>query len=338
MTPLTSVLIVDDEPAVRDILARWATSLGLSATTAASTDEALAMLETQHCDLAVIDIMMPGRDGLWLADALHRDHPGTALVIATAYTSLLDGNIGALPMADLLVKPFARERFAMAMERGRQWREVALEEIGSQARLTSELRDRTKKICAEVGRQSDADQEANVLLAMAEERNPGTMAHAERVARYALGVARELGLSRVAVDQLEWAARFHDIGKLTIPECLLNKPCPLTPLEQTIVRCHVNAGAEILSACRSMHEIAAVVLATHEWFGGGGYPLQLAGADIPLGSRIIAVVDAYDAMTQDRQYRGRIDSAEAVSELVRGSGTQFDPGVVSAFLAVLGRH
>ena len=126
---MTSVLIVDDEPAVRDIMARWVTALGLEPRTAANADEALATLRTHHYDLAVIDIMMPGHDGLWLATQLQRDHPHTAVVIATAYSDLLEGDAPDRPIADVLVKPFQRERFALAVDRGRQWRKEALEEL-----------------------------------------------------------------------------------------------------------------------------------------------------------------------------------------------------------------
>src|SRR6185503_21392953 len=111
MTPLKSVLIVDDEPAVRDIMSRWVASLGLRAKTAATADEALEALQTEHCDLAVIDVMLPGHDGLWLATQLQRDHPNTAVVIATAYTDLFEADAPGRPIADLLVKPFQRERF-----------------------------------------------------------------------------------------------------------------------------------------------------------------------------------------------------------------------------------
>jgi len=339
MTSLTSVLIVDDEPAVRDLMARWVTSLGLEAQTAANADEALELLQTKQADLAVIDIVMPGHDGFWLADALRRDHPRTAVVIATAHTSLLDASGDAPHVADLLVKPFARERFVMALERGRHWRKETIEELAWQTRLTLELRDRTEILCVELSRWADAGaRESKLLRAMCLTRTPDTTAHSERVAVYAVWVARELGLTGEAVEQLEDAARFHDIGKLAIPDSLLNKPSVLTPVEQTIVRRHVDTGAEILASIRTMHELAAIVLATHEWFDGGGYPLQLTATAIPLASRIIAVADAYDAMTQDRPYRSRIDSAEAVCELLRCAGTQFDPDIVDAFLAALGRH
>src|SRR2546425_807650 len=127
MTPMTSVLIVDDEPAVRDIRARWVASLGLQPKTAATADEALATLRTRHYDMAVIDVMMPGHDGLWLASQLQRDHPHTAVVIATADTNLLDSDSQNFPVADrpiahFLVKPVQRDRFPLALDPGRRCR------------------------------------------------------------------------------------------------------------------------------------------------------------------------------------------------------------------------
>src|SRR5712692_186962 len=240
MTTLASVLIVDDESAVRDIMARWVVSLGLSARTAANADEALATLRAQRCDLAVIDVRMPGHDGLWLADEVRRHHPCTAVVLATAHASLLAGERPAPPIADLLIKPFERERFVMAVERGRHWRKEALDDLSWRARLSIELRDRTENICGEVGRQADAGAlEATVLSAMATARTPDAMAHGERVARFAVSVARELRLNGDTIEQLESVARFHDVGKLAIPDSLLNKPSCLTPAEQAIIRRHV---------------------------------------------------------------------------------------------------
>ena len=339
MTALASVLIVDDEPAVRDVMARWVAALGLQPKTAANADEALATLRTQHCDLAVIDVMMPGRDGLWLAAQLQRDHPHTAVVIATAYTDLLDNGTEVPRAADLLIKPFHRDRFALAVDRGRQWRKQALDELRWHALLSMELNDRTEEICALVReRVSRGVSEADALTAIATKRTPDTAAHAERVTRYAASVAREMRLGDEAAAVLEISARFHDIGKAAVPDALLTKPSPLTSGELAIVRRHVDAGAQILDATTTLGAAAPAVFAAHEWFGGGGYPRKLAGAAIPLDSRIIAVADAYDAMTQDRHYHASLDSADAVAELLRCSPAQFDPAVVAAFVAVLGRH
>src|SRR5262249_13519913 len=146
-------------------------------------------------------------------------------------------------------------------------------------------------------------------------RIPTVVSHGERVANYAIAVARELGIARTAWQSIKQAARFHDIGKAAIPASLLTKPAPLTPAEIAIMQWHVHAGAAILQATRSLSDVAPIVRASHEWFGGEGYPDRLDGDRIPLASRIIAVVDAYDAMTEDRCYRARLDPRRAVAEL-----------------------
>jgi putative nucleotidyltransferase with HDIG domain len=336
---MTSVLIVDDEPSVRDLMARWVSSLGLRPRTAGSADEAMSALRTQHYDLAVIDVMMPGHDGLWLAGELRRDHPHTAVVIATAYTELLNDGERQTPIADLLIKPFAKDRFALAVDRGRQWRKEALEEVRWHAVLSIELRDRTAEICEQLRRRTGHDRdEAAALAALAMETMPDTAAHGERVARFAQSIAGELGAAQMLGETLDLAALFHDVGKAAVPDALLTKPSPLTPGEAAIVRQHVEAGAQILESLPTLAMAAPAVRASHEWFGGGGYPARIGGIEIPLASRIIAVADAYDAMTTERTYRVRLTSADAIAELLRCCPAQFDPDVVTAFLAVLGRH
>jgi len=340
MAPLTSVLIVDDEPAVRAIMARWASSMGLAARMATNADEALAAVTDMPCDLAVIDIVMPGQDGLWLANRMRHDHPGMALVLATAYTSLLRGDEEVVErLADLLVKPIARERFALAVDRGKRWKKETADELRWHEALAKELEAQTADICDEVRRRAEHGvPELDAVVDITTERASDTMAHAERVTRYALSVAREMKLDKGQIWRLERAARLHDIGKAAIPDAILHKPSPLTPSERQLMRRHLEAGGDILASTRTLREVAELVLTTHEQFGGGGYPGKLAGQDIPLIARIIAVVDAYDAMTQARAYRGRLTSSEAVAELLRCSSTQFDPDVVMAFLSVLAKH
>ncbi len=334
-----SVLIVDDEPAVRDLIARWVSALGLRPQTAANAAEALASLKTHHYDLAVIDVMMPGRDGLWLANEVRREHPHTAVVIATAYTELLTSEAQEKPIADFLVKPFQRDRFTLAVNRGRQWRKDALEEGHWHAALSLEVSDRADQVSATVrDRTENGEDEADVLAQLAAESAPETAAHGDRVARYATSVARELGTPDELIRELAIAARFHDIGKIAMPGALMTKPSPLTSGEMAIMRQHVEVGADMLAATRTLRDAAPAVRASHEWFNGGGYPRRISGAAIPFASRIIAAVDAYDAMTQDRAYRVRFDSSDAIAELLRSSPKQFDPIVVRAFLAVLGRH
>jgi cyclic di-GMP phosphodiesterase len=334
-----SVLIVDDEPAVRDIMTRWVASLGLRSHTAENADQALATLRSQHYDLAVIDVMMPGRDGLWLAHELQREHPHTAVVLATAYTELLDAEQAHPEFADLLIKPFQRDRFELAVDRGRQWRKQALEELRWHAQLSLELNDGVVDVANELrSRVAAGMSETDALFAIAAERIPRTMAHADRVTRYAMSMAAELRLDPQEMNVLEIAARFHDIGKAAMPMALLTKPSPLTDGELAIMRRHAEVGGEILQSVDRLAHVAAIVRASNESFGGTGYPDRLSGAEIPLASRIIAVADSYDAMTQTRMYRHRLDSAEAIGEMLRCSPSQFDPAIVDAFIAILGRH
>jgi len=338
VTSISSVLIVDDEPAVRDLMSRWVAALGMRAATAANADEALATLRSGRYDLAVVDVLMPGHDGLWLAAEMQRDHPYTAVIIATAYTELLGPDAQQPDIADLLVKPFQRDRFALALERGRQWRKQALEELQWHAVLSKELRERTDELCGQLNASADQSPAAEWLTAVMAARAPSVLEHGTRVARYSVAVAREMSLDREAIDELELAARFHDVGKAAMPDALLTKPSPLAPGEKAIMRRHVEAGAEILGCAPALASIAPIVLASHEWFGGGGYPRKLTGVAIPLASRIIAVVDAYDSMLDAGRDRVSAEPAGAVSELLRCGGTQFDPEALTAFLAVLGRH
>jgi two-component system, cell cycle response regulator len=156
-------------------------------------------------------------------------------------------------------------------------------------------------------------------------------AHAAEVARLARLTAEELRLSAFAVDRVELAALLHDVGKTTIPEALLCKPGLLDPAEWQIMRLHTLTGERIVSGAAALAHVADLVRSSHERFDGEGYPDGLAGDRIPLGARIIAVCDAFDAMTTDRPYRAARSRLVALAEVRRCAGGQFDRLVVTAF-------
>ena len=281
--------------------------------------------------------MMPGHDGLWLADELRRNHPDLAVILSTGNAGMISNT--PPPIADLLIKPYKRERFVLAVDRGREWRRQAVEELERQTHLLAEVHGRIADVHTELHRAKRAGHdEADVLWRIALGRVPDVVEHSARVERYTVSIARELDVDPQSIQLLERSARFHDIGKLAVPDAVLTKPSPLSRGEVAIMRAHVNAGVEILSATSTLRPTGPIVKASHEWFNGQGYPEGLAGNAIPLGSRIISVADAYDAMTQDRRYRTRLDAVEAVSELLRSAPTQFDPDVVVAFLNIVNRH
>ena len=171
-----------------------------------------------------------------------------------------------------------------------------------------------------------------------EAKDAVTSQHTEEVVRLAVAVAAELDLDLDAVRNVELGAVLHDIGKVRVPESILNKPGPLTDEEWAVMMTHPEVGEHILRPIQSLNAILSIVRHHHERWDGGGYPDKLSGRAIPLGARIVAVCDAYRAMTEDRPYRKALSTAEARKELHEGAGTQFDPDCVEAMIRALDRR
>jgi diguanylate cyclase (GGDEF)-like protein len=185
------------------------------------------------------------------------------------------------------------------------------------------------------GRMSAGRQSTNVLLRALVERNPELGYHVGDVAQSAEAVARELGVPEDQIDAISQAAELHDIGKVAIPDAILGKPGPLDEDEWAFVRRHTAIGERILAAAPALSFVAKLVRHSHERWDGGGYPDGLASEAIPLGSRIVSVCDAFDAMVGDRPYRQARNFEGALEELLQCAGTQFDPAVVAAFVRVV---
>jgi two-component system, cell cycle response regulator len=175
------------------------------------------------------------------------------------------------------------------------------------------------------------DQLRDVLLQVMAEREPDLHSHLHEVAILARAVARQMGLSGEDLEIIVRAAELHDVGKVAVPDAILQKQAALEPAERTIVERHCEVGERILAAAPAMGPVARLVRASHESYDGEGYPDRRAGREIPIGARIIAVCDAFHAMMSDRPYSPGIDASEALAELRRESGRQFDPEVVEAF-------
>jgi putative nucleotidyltransferase with HDIG domain len=164
-----------------------------------------------------------------------------------------------------------------------------------------------------------------------EARDAYTGKHAERVARYAIAIGRELGLPRPDAPEIEFGFLLHDIGKLAVPDSILFKPGPLTEDERALMARHTIVGAEIMRDIEFLAEASKVVRSHHERWDGDGYPDGLAGEEIPLTARVFAVADVFDALTTDRPYRGALSFEQAHGMILEESGRHFDPAVVAAF-------
>lgn len=173
------------------------------------------------------------------------------------------------------------------------------------------------------------------LINLVELKNPFLSGHSERVAEYATLLASELGLSQGKVLGIRLAGLLHDLGKLTLPDEILDKPSRLSDSEMSIVRKHPQGAADVLRPILQAGHIVEAVASHHERWDGNGYPARLSGTEIPFGGRILGVADAFDAMTSARPYRPPLTIAEALNEIQANSGTQFDPHVASAFIRLV---
>ena len=330
-----TVLVVDDEEGVRSLLSRWLESSGYRVLMATSADAALEVFEHETPALMLCDIRMPGHDGMWLAARVRQDFPETAVVMSSgvqdshaAEECLRQG------VVEYLTKPFGSERLREAVSRGLEWHEAAGEARRWKRQLEEELRERRSHLLRTVrGMSIDSDQDVEALLSLAATERDA-YAHAHRVRFLATATGRELGLPADDIAVLGRAALVHDIGKLALPLALVRKPAALTAEELGLMRTYPAVGASVLSEVPFLAAAAPIVRDAHERMDAAGFPHGLPGASVSLMARILGVADAFDSMTHARVFRDAIAPQQAILEIERCSGTQFDPVVVSIFRSV----
>jgi two-component system cell cycle response regulator len=215
---------------------------------------------------------------------------------------------------------------------------VVLPEEADTPTLALQLADRRMYARKGGRRVSAGRQSRDVLLRTLSERRPDLHVRLRDIGELALAVGRELHMGPEGLDEVARAAELHDVGKIAVPDVILDKPGPLDPVEWSFMRRHPLIGERILLAAPALRPVARLVRSSHERWDGGGYPDGLRGDEIPLGARVVAVCDAFDAMTTVRPYREPVSDVDAIAELRRCAGTQFDPMVVEAFCRVIARE
>ena len=236
------------------------------------------------------------------------------------------------PLASRLAAALSEHGDGFSIDASYGWGALPLEAADPESALR--LVDQRMYAQKQGGRASARSQSKDVLVQALLERSPELTEHLSVVSRMAGATARRLGLDEAERETIETAGALHDIGKFAIPDAILDKPGPLDDVEWEYVKRHSAIGERIVAAAPALAGVAKLVRSTHEHVDGSGYPDGLTGEQIPLGARVLAVCDAYDAMTSgDRPYRKAMDPASALAELRRCAGTQFDPSVVEAFLA-----
>jgi response regulator RpfG family c-di-GMP phosphodiesterase len=330
------LLIVDDEAKVRSLLLSHFEKAGLECVAAESAQEALEKMSSQCFSLVISDVVMPGMSGLEFLRRAKEESPTTQFIMVTG---LMDINaaidslrIGAF---DFIAKPFEWATIRHAADRALDRRRLLLENLFYREELERKVRERTFELNEALHDVEESYQiTLEALVAALDAREHETQAHSQRVREYTLTLAENLGSKHDELIQTGRGALLHDVGKIAVRDSILLKPGKLTESEWVEMRMHPQIGYNILQSIEFLAPAAEIVLCHQERWDGRGYPNGLAGEDIPLGARIFAVADTLDAMTSDRPYRKALSFDTAIAEIRSCSGTQFDPRVVDAFLAM----
>lgn len=336
MVDQRTVLIVDDDPQVCDLLQQIFVAAGFQTRRAADGRAGLEAFRAWRPPLILTDLSMPLMDGSALLSVLRDEDPDAAVIVLTGAADVKTA-IDCLKRGayDFIMKPVDIDELLVAAERALERRQLLIERRDYQHTLERRVEEATRDLEAAY-RQLQVTYRATLqaLGSALDTRDIGTEAHSRRVHGYALAAAQAYGLSEAEMVQLAHGVLLHDIGKIGIPDAILLKPGKLTREEWTVMRRHPEIGARLIREIPFLQGAMPIVRHHHERWDGTGYPDRLRGAEIPVGARIFAVVDAFDAMTVDRPYSTAIAFDAARAEIRRSAGSHFDPEIVEAFLGI----
>ena len=334
--PQERILVVDDEASVRGIVSALLERSGYHTECAESAEQALEHLGRCACDLVLSDVMMPNVDGLSLLDRIGTDFPVTPVVMFTAVHDIhVATNAFRRGAIDYLLKPFERAQLLNVVTRAVEHGRLKRQNHTYLQNLEEVVHARTSRLRATM---QDLERSYDVTLeAMGDAldlRDAETEGHSRRVTAYTIALARQIGVPNDELRVIARGAFLHDIGKIATPDRILLKPGKLDPDETEIMREHCQRGYDMVRKIPFLRDASEIVLSHQESFDGSGYPRALRGSDIPLGARIFAIADTLDAITSDRPYRKGRSFSEAIEEIARCGGGQFDPEIVNIFLSM----
>jgi putative two-component system response regulator len=322
-------LIVDDEPSVRRSLARMLAAQGFTCLEAATGLEGLQVLDRiGEIPLIISDMRMPELDGMGFLEAVRQRFPDSSVIMLSGMsetTTAVDClHLGA---ADFLLKPISLSELQARVARALEKRALVLQNRFYQEHLERQVQEQGQRI------QELFLQGVQMLARALEAKDAYTRGHSIRVSRYAVATASRLGFEGAGLDGIRLGGELHDIGKIGTREAVLHKAGSLTAEEFRQITEHPALGEKMLSPlAHESPDVLRIVRSHHERLDGRGFPDGLRGDNIPIEARIVAVADAFDAMTTRRPYRESRPPAEAMGELRRVAGTQLDPDAVEAFL------
>ena len=328
------ILIVDDEESIRAIIFRRLIQEGYSCVTANNGREALSYFYKDNFSLVISDIKMPEMDGIHLLKKIKAINPKMKVIMVTAYPEI-DMAVEAIRLGanDFIIKPADLELVVFSVKKALEQKRMEEEIEVHHKNLEKLVEERTSKLreALLVLKKSHLDS-VKVLAGAIDAKDPCTRGHSERVRRMSLGIANHLGFAEERLEVLEYGALLHDIGKIGIKDEVLQKPGALSTEEYQYIQEHPLIGAKIVEGIDFFKDKIPIIRHHHEHYDGNGYPDGLVGEAIPLEARIVAVSDAFDAITNMRPHRPRMTLENALSELEEGKEKQFDPRIVEIFL------
>ena len=330
------VLVVDDEPAVVSLLTTVLQNQGFEVDSETSPEAAIEKLHRSvgTYDVVLTDLHMPGLDGLKILDTIRETDRMIMPIVLTGYATK-DSAVASLRHGafEFIEKPVLHEELIAVVERAMEHRRLRIENERYRIHLEEMVRQKSAALVEALEQVKNSyDFTMQALAGLLDAREHSTGQHSTRVRDLAMIMGTALNLADASLSRLGQGALLHDIGKIAVPDAILLKPGPLTEAEWATMKTHPQVGYNILKISPYMAEVAELIYSHQERYDGSGYPRGLKGEEIPLGARVFAVVDAYDAMRSHRPYRKALSPRLAVEEIRRYSGTQFDPGVVEAFV------
>ena len=321
-----TVLIVDDEAGIRRLLHQSLSREGYRCEEADTAEQILNRLKASPTELVILDIKMPGKAGNEVLPEVKANYPDTAVIMATAVTGISMA-IQCMRQGadDYICKPFDLDEVNLSVQRALEKRRLQLKIKEYQQYLEEKVEEQTGKIRKLFLGAIEA------LVYALEAKDRYTAGHSRRVADIAVAIGSKLNFSKDDIEDLRWGSLLHDVGKIAVDQLIQNKPGRLTPEEYEHIMIHAHVGANIVRPVVN-DRVIMMIEHHHDHYDGSGLHQTVVGNDIPLAARILAVADAYDAMTSERPYRSAKSRKEALDEIKRCTGTQFDSAVVTAFL------
>lgn len=316
------ILVVDDEQGIIDSLAIFLNQYQLVGVT--DPLEAIELVKNEHFDLLILDFLMMPIHGDQVVEEIRKFNKELYILLLTGHKDLAPPleTIKRLDIQGYCEKSDKFDQIILLVE-------SALKSV-SQMRVIKEINDKLEEAYDELKAAYIGTMES--LRLAVDAKDSYTKHHSDRVSYYALLIAKKLGLSEEELSTIKDGGLFHDIGKIGIPDAILQKTSKLTDEEYSDIKNHPTIGAHIIAPAKIFEKIIPMVKYHHERYDGRGYPSGLAGEEIPLFARIITIADSFDAMTSDRSYRPRFTLFKALEEIENCKGTQFDPALADIFI------